>query len=595
MERGVLAFIRKLPLLGGLFPAGLEKNAEPVGEDSYRVGYAIRNINPWINNDPAQGFRSGLFIMAGNDASNPKYTANRLFDDNGDGVVDENDGLFTTATAVTDSFHNTVLYLTIDAVRAHPMVTIAVKKAIVSALGDDVISADRIFLSANHTHSGPPFDKLSDGTEEQVAYYNWVIEQIKEAAVEAYLDRAPAKMSKGTVNAKEATAALGYNGGDGYHMNAIRHYEVTLTEIFGEEKRVSKYLTGSGDAVRSSAESSAKEYRVVENADNNMHVLLFEFADDVEKKSVVFVNWRAHCTMNSGAIPDALSSDYANGLRTTLLKAGYRAAFFQGASGNVVAVAREKSWPIMPETKDWVEHVENTASTGQPVNEYKAFVYGSMLADIAKYCLGTSGKMQKCSAGKIRTMQLMWHGEMQKDSPGLQKAAQHTKELEAEKTAFKYPYTYNGYTVNARLHRNAILTRKSASPEFADLELNAILLGDNVAFVTAPNELVDKYYEYAAGEKYQFNKNSWNDLMDEATYGTPFVLGYTNDHRGYIGSWLHHTANSAAYYEITGYAQDGDKHLSPGTYEAYISRFAQGQGEALIKQFGAMLNHLKSS
>ena len=590
----MLAFIRKLPLLGGLFSVRPDEITGSAAPNRYRVGYAIRNINPWVNNDPAQGFRSGLFIMAGNDGSNPKYTANRLFDDNGDGIVDQNDGLFTTATAITDSFNNTVLYLTIDSVRAYPMVTSAVKEAIVCALGDDIISADRILLSANHTHSGPPFDKLSNGTEDQIAYYNWVIEQIKEAAVEAYSDRAPATMSKGTVNAKEATAALGYNGGKGYHMNAIRHYEVTLTEnISCEEKRVNKYLTGSGDVVRSSAESSSKEYRTVEMADNNMHVLLFKFSDDAAKKPVAFVNWRAHCTMNSGAIPDALSSDYVNGLRTTLAKAGYRAAYFQGASGNIIAVAREKVWSVMPETKDWVEYVEDTLTPGQTVNERKTFVYGSMLADIAKYCIET-GKMQECSASEIRTLQLTWHGELQKDSAGLQEAAQRTKELEAEKTAFKYPFTYNGHTVNARLHRNAILTRKNASTAFTDLELNTILLGDDVAFVTAPNELVDKYYEYCVGEKYAFHNNSWNDLIDEATYGVPFVLGYTNDHRGYIGNWLDHTANSSTYYEITGYAQDGDKLLGPGTYEAYISRFAQGQGEALIKQFGVMLNYLQT-
>lgn len=83
--------------------------------------------------------------------------------------------------------------------------------------------------------------------------------------------------------------------------------------------------------------------------------------------------------------------------------------------------------------------------------------------------------------------------------------------------------------------------------------------------------------------------------MDEAIYGTPFVLSCTNDHKGYIGKWLDYAANTSTYYDITGYGKNGDEVYSPGTYEAYASRLAQGQGEALIKQFGTMLNDLKAS
>ena len=570
--------------------------------DKYQVGYAIRNVNPWINNDPAKGFYSGMFIMPGNEATNPKYTANRLFDDNGDGVVDEHDGVFVTATAITDSKKNTVLFITLDFLRGYSEVVNPAKISIVSALGSNVISEDRIYFCANHTHSGPPIDTLEEGNDDQKAYFNWIIQQIKEAAVDAYNDRAPAEMFRGTVNAKEATAALGYNGGKGYQMNAVRHYEVTMTETISDgETSVVKYLTGSGGKPTTRGVVSTMEYRPVEKPDNNMHVLLFTFPDDATKKPVVFVNWRAHSTMSSGAIPDALSSDYANGLRTALgnVKSvvapnGYRAAFFQGACGNTVPCARNKVWPTMPETKDWLEYVENVYKTDDAVKAQKTFVYGSMLADVAKYCIENSGKMRECPAGEIRTMQVTWHGELQKDHAGLQEAALHTKELQAEGTAFKYPHTYNGYTVNSGHHRNHILWRKDATSSFTQMELNAILLGDYAAFVTAPNELSDKFYDYSSGEKYSDDKNDWNKLNDNDTYGTPFVLGYTNGHFGYVGNWLHYTANTPTYYDITGYAENGQVYFGAGTYESNSCRFAQGQGEALVEKFNAMLNHLRT-
>lgn len=574
----ILALFLCLLLLVGVFSAcTAAKPKEPAVDHRYKVGYAIRNINPWYQNNPDWGFYSGLFIMPGNDNTNPKYTANTLFDDNGDGVVDASDGLFTTATAITDSSNNTVLYVTIDSVRAYSVVTTAIRNAIVAALGSDVITADRIFLSANHTHSGAPFDTLKDGNEDQKAYYNWVIEQIKETALEAFADRAPAELSKGTVNATEATAALGYNGGKGYHMNAVRHYEVTD----GDQK----YIIGSAGV----SNADMKVFTPVEVADNDMHVLLFQFPDDEAKRPIIFVNWRAHSTMNSGIVADALSSDYVNGIRTTLgnVKSdiapdGYRTAFFQGASGDVTPSVRKEVFRSFPEQKDWVNEVDN--------ENKKTFIYGKMLGQIAQYCVEKSGKLKACSAGKIRTVQVKWHGELQIDSAGLQMAAQQANNLQS----VKYPYTYNGYTVNANLHRNAILNRRTASASYTDLELNAVLLGNDVAFVTAPSELANKYYDYSNGEKYSEDNNDWKNLVDEATYGTPFVLGYTNDHRGYIGKWLDYAANTSTYYEITGYAKNGDSVYGPGTYESYTSRFAQGQGEALVKQFGTMLNDLKT-
>jgi ribose transport system substrate-binding protein len=84
-----------------------------------------------------------------------------------------------------------------------------------------------------------------------------------------------------------------------------------------------------------------------------MHVLKFDFPNDSTKEPIVLVNWRAHTTMNSGVKAKLLSSDYANGLRTTLKKNGYRAAFLQGAAGNVVTCATSSTWKTNAENKDY--------------------------------------------------------------------------------------------------------------------------------------------------------------------------------------------------------------------------------------------------
>ena len=611
MKKKVIAFLCALALLVGLLPAGTATVASAeTTTQQYRVGYAIKDINPNADLDDLKIFLTG-------NSDDDTRLAEGIFDDNGNAADTNGDGIFTTATAITDSNNNTVIYITVDLIQGYDDLTNDVRALIVDELSDYGITEDRIMVSASHTHSGPNLLYLrrgyyskktvggvttyygNDGTVIDqslwIAYYNYIRDQIVSAAVAAMDDRADATMSKGTVDAKETTKALNYNNGNGYHMNAVRHYEVT-------DSAGRKYIIGSS----ANRLPYDKEYRPVEESDNDMHVLLFQF-DNTNKQPVVFVNWRAHTTMNSGVDKTLISSDYVNGLRTTLNNVrsdtapnGYRAAFFQGAAGNIVTAARDEVWSngtkygtnyTATDTtyKDWMNEV-GTGADG-------TFVYGRMLAEIAQYCIEDSDNMQECTASAIRTHQMTFEGEKQTDDEGLYQAALNA-------TSYPFSYTYDGktYIVNSSSHASKIKERATASSAYANLELNVILLGDQVAFVTAPNELADKYYTYDDNEAVVKTEgglisatvnNDWINLVDDATYGTPFVLGYSNGRKGYIGNWLDYITNSPEYTTKTGFAAGAESIYSPGTYESYTSRLAQGQGEALIAQYKTILDDLK--
>ena len=345
----------------------------------YQVGYAIKDMNPWLDyNDHSKGLNLGLFNLTGN-GDDDERPLGGLFDDNGDGVQGEGDGLYTTATAVTDPYGKTIIYITIDSLQGYSYVTADARTAIVEKLGSDVIAPEEIMVSGSHTHSGGYFQGMRTATGAKGAYYQYIISQITAAAVEAYNDRAEAVMSKGTINAKESTAHLGYNGGKGYHMNAIRHYEVTVTNK-KDTTQSKSYMVCSGDGLNKAAEipyypNHSKSEVTTDTSDNNMHVLKFDFPNDSTKEPVVFVNWRAHTTMNSGVNKTLLSSDYVNGLRTELKKNRYRAAFLQGAAGNVVTCATSSTWKTNAEDKDWRNYA--------PDENTKTYIYGTMLAKIA--------------------------------------------------------------------------------------------------------------------------------------------------------------------------------------------------------------------
>lgn len=412
MYKRILALLCAMALMVGMYV--MPASAADAGEnDIYEVGYAKRDINPWIElTIDADGTKIGIPAMGKDEAGNPiPYTdaetnivktkihnplnpseiievpivslpmggygnqeerhVTCLTDDNGDGFITYGDGVYFTCTSVTDSYGKTVMYMTVDVTSIGDGTVSAVRKAIIEKLGSDVISEDEIMINANHSHSSMSFTAGTEGSAYE-AYYNYMINQAAEAAVEAYNTRSQATMSKGSIESSEGMEALGY--GEGVVMNTVRH-RYTLGDI---QRRAYKsngdpywnHLNGTdsanwvelirtphsgGTCFPSSGDIDYKSYvepsdkGSVSPVDETLHVLRF---DRDKGNPVVMINWRGHSTRNGGGGSNKnLSGDYANNLRYRLennTKFGgtedFCVAFWQGASGNVNTGGHGNLW-----------------------------------------------------------------------------------------------------------------------------------------------------------------------------------------------------------------------------------------------------------
>lgn len=244
MKKRLITLVISLVLLVGI-TSQLVSAAQPT---HYEVGYAKVDINPYNFSTDDPNDLIGI-PMAGNGFSEKRLSDPNKLDDNGDGVVDENDGLFAICIAMTDQHDNTMLQFSVDIINASPLIVNPVRQRIVEKYPE--ISADRIMVNASHTHSGPEFSNSwksgYEFSEAYVAYVERVISQMVLAADMALADRTPATMYKGKMEANESKAITGPIGDtlnearpadkqvtvlDGSQFpdrvyNAVRHYLVT--------------------------------------------------------------------------------------------------------------------------------------------------------------------------------------------------------------------------------------------------------------------------------------------------------------------------------------------------------------------------------
>ena len=106
-------------------------------------------------------------------------------------------------------------------------------------------------------------------------------------------------------------------------------------------------------------------------------------------------------------------------------------------------------------------------------------------------------------------------------------------------------------------YKATAIVRRYNGPQELDLELNTITIGEELAFITAPNELFDTI----------------SVMVEEGSpYGQTLTLGYCNAYRGYIPSKFG--------YEYT-------------CYESDATWFEPGIGEQIAEQFISMLKEMK--
>lgn len=633
MKKRLLAILTILVLL----VIGVAQGGNPADAmtQRYQVGYTICDVNPYIYSDnigigvkglgelvntqdwvhdvqianPATGeitTEKMIGVPLSGYANSAERPSGGIYDDNGDGYTGLGDGLHITCTTVTDEKGVTLIYFTVDAISGYANLANAAAKGAVEKLGSTV-QTETVFLNGSHTHEGPDYGTLGSELSSEKsaakkaaqaeaeaagktfdsaafeaefigsakarlwdAYYNYVVDTMVNAAVECYNNRTEAIMTKGTIDASESS---------GYQLNFIRNYTAEeykfryslLGKNYYESTPNKVFQFGSNYGKSASAVENKTLKRVVRHvseADDAMHIL--QFTPTNGDQPIVLVNWRSHATMMSGTTGGGtgalIASDYIGSFRYEMQKAGYRIAFLQGAAGNTISSSSLGT--------PWSEQ--------RPVSQYPDYaIYygGQMLTGVALDCLENC-MTDELNAGPIHSMRWTLDLEMQTDSEGLIAAAKSYQENNITKNPYKYTHTDGKlYIINSKHHARNVVNRSTAKLDtYGDMTVNAFMLGDSVAFVTAPTEICDRYSLTATLE--DTTDNDWDDLINADSYGTPFVMGYTNGHNGYTPNKLSYSFN------------EGSTEYGVGSYEANTSRTGAGEGEKIIQYYREMLDIL---
>jgi len=215
--------------------------------------------------------------------------------------------IYTSCIAVTDANGESILMYTNDHVCTSELTLEDLRSAISEATG---VPANRIMISATHTHSGPDVREVITA---QHPYYTFFKNAMVEAGTQAMNDRSAAVMYSGSTTV------------DG--LNFVRHYKMSNGKIAGDN---------FGD------KQNATPVESVHKADNEVQILRFVRSAE-DKKDIVMMNFQAHPKLASTASTaygqqnrKLLSSDFVGATTEYVEKtADVWCAYYQGAAGNL--------------------------------------------------------------------------------------------------------------------------------------------------------------------------------------------------------------------------------------------------------------------
>jgi len=633
MKQKVIASLCALALLLGMIPAaavpasaaemtaGITHATTTINNATgeFKAGFAKICINPTNDESlPLGGYDKGT-TRVNKDANGNTMGQALYMDDNGDGyvisgkggdIVDFNaklDGLFATAIALQDRNGHIAVLISMDGITTGSDVvtdtgsTKGARTLIVKAAKEQLdytVESNSIMVNASHSHSGIYMYGTSTAD-----YRDDLRGWLTTVAVAAMEDMQPATISMGS--------ALTEN------MNFDRHYYTTQHDVNGdrelseEEKQNTAYISGDNKGPWLTGE----EMQSVKEVDPYIYMLQFTRTDGT---SILLANWRAHPKCNSTRTSqygkdhrNCTSSDYVNTFRYELEQQGYRVAFFQGAAGNV------NTYSDVADATNTETLNENGDQTGN--------LYGKKLAEDA---LDGLSSMEAVDAGAIRTTSSLETGNLdysKKDLYNIISVATVSSVWESviagELTGneifttliykndwdsmksmtvmdfmadyFNYSGAYDEaddqvnsdheeygdivdkvakalqthYKINSKYHLNACYDDRNLTATTGNFTLYAISIGDSIGFVFAPFELFDSNYQ----------KDVLTELDLDASYGRPFVIGYSNSGAGYM-------PDSDAY-----------EYMGRGSYEVNQTDYAQGTAEAIAARTVEMLNGLQAA
>ena len=563
-----------------------------------------------------------------------------------DGVYGENDGdgVWATCVLVKDPQSNSpLLMIAVDNLGVDNTLTGLIKETIlaqpeVQAIG---LTEDRILINSNHTHGsvalgtdykstdtettytlaeGTFADESYTFTSQQLFWYlnfykNYLREQLADAAVQAIADMEVAQtMEKGTIDTSLQT---------GYQLNGVRH---NVQTYYGDdEKPEITYVRGSsfnndmnedGDNDSHMASTNYSASTPVSESDDSLHILKFTFAN---KEPIAMVNFRAHSTANNKQAAKLLhyniSSDWVSPLRYQLEQNGYRFSLLYGSSGNLgTGVSSDENSVIPHSYANYNTTLKRWELPATPYGKQIAQAALALLGDVAEKNNAITLDMTEVTMGKIQSLRSDFLLKKQEWSPLAYAAALAFYNAGSPTYGGRYTiadgetvsYTNSSgktssitlgegeggtFVVASVYHANNIKAKYESKANL-HIELNAILLGNQVAFATVPVEASDRYSskEIAGDDQIitngvsNYNENDWDKLIGDS-WGTPFVMSLTNGSHGYVPNQLAYDYGKS--YTGTDYM------VAKGSYESHTTWADRGAGEQMVDTLSNMLRSVE--
>ena len=375
------------------------------------------------------------------------------------------DPLFVSCVAVSDG-ENTALFYQVDVTDILNECIDFCRTEIYKNCG---VPAENIFITATHTHSAPDENNPQECVQRFLGEMNAAIVAAAREAID---------------DLEEADMYIGKGKTEG--LNYVRRYILSDgsygADNFGDFKK--NEIIGHED-----------------EPDEEMQVLRWK---RVSKKDILMVNWQSHPHRTGGFRAPNLSSDLIHHFRTTVEKAGFHFAFFQGCAGNLNPFSRLRS-------EDMVQnpHYVDDDKRGHAHHGKK----------LAQTCFEILPKLRKIRSGKIHAVTANLTEAVNHDWDSRVPEAEKVMVLfdagkDAEAKALVKEYGFNS------VYHAMYVIKHSKFPETMTIPMGGITFGD-FALTGTPNELFDTTGKY---------------VKATSPFEMTFVCAYTNG--SHYGAYL---------------------------------------------------------